>query len=175
MRSCSGRPSTEDPLLARHRPADEIERFLADEPVTAYCEPLIARARRWGRKHRTFATTASVTLLVLLIGSIAGSIVLGDKNRLLAHTNQQLDQANDDLKKTNTDLDLARRDADAKRVAAEKARETTAEQRQLALDTVRDVLLRVDELMKNNTVLVPLRIEIIRRMLDDVDHIRDAP
>ncbi len=43
----------------------------------------------------------------------------------------------------------------------------------MALDTVRDVLLRVDDLMKNNTQLVPLRLEIIRRMLDDVDHIRD--
>jgi serine/threonine protein kinase/tetratricopeptide (TPR) repeat protein len=56
---------------------------------------------------------------------------------------------------------------------AEEARDVTAEQRKLALDTVRDVLLRVDELMKNDAKLAPLRIEIIRRMLEDVDRIRD--
>ena len=27
---------------------EDIERYLADEPVTAYREPFVARARRWG-------------------------------------------------------------------------------------------------------------------------------
>src|SRR4029079_18518917 len=53
------------------------------------------------------------------------------------------------------------------------ARQTTTEQRRLGLDTVRGVLLRVDELMKNDARLAPLRVEIIRRMLTDVDNIRD--
>src|SRR5205807_2297719 len=54
-----------------------------------------------------------------------------------------------------------------------KARETALEQRRLALETVRDVLLRVDDLMKNDAKLAPLRVQIIHRMLDDVDRIRD--
>jgi serine/threonine-protein kinase len=153
--------------------ADEIDRFLADEPVSAYREPFAIRARRWARKHRTLVTSGAAAALVLLAAAIAGTIVLGDKNRLLAQTNDRLDAANADLTKTNVDLDLARKDADARRVQAEKARETTAQQRQLALETVRDVLFRVDELMNKNTRLIPLRLEIVRRMLDDVDHIRD--
>ena len=63
--------------------------------------------------------------------------------------------------------------AETARDEEKAARTTAAEQRQLALDTVRDVLLRVDELMKNDVKLVPLRLEIIRRMLDNVDRIRD--
>jgi tetratricopeptide (TPR) repeat protein/tRNA A-37 threonylcarbamoyl transferase component Bud32 len=153
--------------------ADEIDRFLADEPVTAFREPFGIRARRWARKHRTLVTSGAAAALVLLAAAIAGTIVLGDKNRLLAQTNDRLDAANAELKRTNADLDLAKKDADAKRDLAERARETTAEQRQLALDTVRDVLFRVDQLMKRDTRLIPLRLEIVRRMLDDVDRIRE--
>jgi serine/threonine protein kinase len=146
--------------------AEEIDRYLADEPVIAYSEPFVVRARRWARKHRTIVTSGTAATAVLLVAAIAGAIVLGDKNRLLAQTNDQ-------LAKTNTDLNDARKDAEAKRALAEKARETTAAQRRLALDTVRDVLFRVDELMKTDTRLIPLRLEIVRRMLVDVDHIRD--
>src|SRR5262249_44360713 len=32
--------------------AEEVERWLADEPVSAWAEPLPVRARRWVRKHR---------------------------------------------------------------------------------------------------------------------------
>ncbi len=109
--------------------ADEIDRYLADEPVTAYREPFVIRTRRWARKHRTLVTSGAATALVLLAASIVGTIVLGDKNRLLAQTNDrldatnakliatnsQLDSANFNLTRTNSDLEAARKDADAKR------------------------------------------------------------
>jgi eukaryotic-like serine/threonine-protein kinase len=50
--------------------ADDVERWLADEPVAAYPEPFARRARRWAGKHRTSLTTATAATLVaaLLIG-----------------------------------------------------------------------------------------------------------
>src|SRR5262249_19410300 len=30
----------------------DLERWLADEPVSAWCEPLLIRVRRWARRHR---------------------------------------------------------------------------------------------------------------------------
>jgi serine/threonine-protein kinase len=48
--------------------ADEVQRFLADEPVTAYREPLPERLRRWGRRHRTLV---SVGVALLLAGVAA--------------------------------------------------------------------------------------------------------
>ncbi len=53
--------------------ADDVERWIADEPVAAYPEPLARRARRWARKHRTGLTTATATALVagLLVGGFA--------------------------------------------------------------------------------------------------------
>jgi len=46
--------------------ADDVERWLADEPVEAWREPFSIRAGRWMRRHRTLiaATAASAPLLV---------------------------------------------------------------------------------------------------------------
>src|SRR6185312_11036950 len=43
---------------------DDIEHWLADEPVSALRDPLFARAWRWVRHHRTFATSAAAVALV---------------------------------------------------------------------------------------------------------------
>jgi serine/threonine protein kinase len=52
--------------------AEEIEHWLADEPVSAYPEPLALRSRRWLRRHRTLVTTAAA-VLVLGLGGLAAS------------------------------------------------------------------------------------------------------
>jgi tetratricopeptide (TPR) repeat protein/tRNA A-37 threonylcarbamoyl transferase component Bud32 len=51
--------------------ADEVERWLADEPVSAWREPWVHRLRRWARRHRTVVTAAGVSLAVALAASIA--------------------------------------------------------------------------------------------------------
>src|ERR1043165_4982191 len=33
--------------------ARDVERWLTDEPISAYREPLVSRCRRWMRHHRT--------------------------------------------------------------------------------------------------------------------------
>jgi serine/threonine protein kinase len=43
--------------------ADDIERWVADERVEAYGEPLSARSLRWMRKHPVLVTSATVLLL----------------------------------------------------------------------------------------------------------------
>jgi len=48
--------------------ADEIERWMADEPVQARAEPLADRARRWMRRHRTAVIAALAAVLVALVG-----------------------------------------------------------------------------------------------------------
>lgn len=46
--------------------ANDVEQFLADEPVSAMTEPLVTKVGRWIRKHQTLsATTAAIVLAVL--------------------------------------------------------------------------------------------------------------
>src|SRR5271166_3188895 len=58
--------------------ADEIERWLADEPVSVYREPITVRMTRWGRRHRTLATSLCVLLVTAVIGlAIATALIRG--------------------------------------------------------------------------------------------------
>jgi tetratricopeptide (TPR) repeat protein/tRNA A-37 threonylcarbamoyl transferase component Bud32 len=54
-------------------PAEDVERWLAYEPVTAYREPWTARAGRWMRRRRTLVTGVGVALLVLLLSGGAAA------------------------------------------------------------------------------------------------------
>jgi tRNA A-37 threonylcarbamoyl transferase component Bud32 len=66
--------------------ADDVERWLADEPVTALREPFTRRARRWARRHRTAVTTTAVGVLV-------AAVLLGGTWAMLRAQRQRTDAA----------------------------------------------------------------------------------
>jgi eukaryotic-like serine/threonine-protein kinase len=74
---------------------------MADEPVTAWTEPLAWRARRWMRRNRTAVTTGTVAILVALIGTTAILAVQTSANRNLNAANIKLSAANDRLEAAN--------------------------------------------------------------------------
>jgi WD40 repeat protein/tRNA A-37 threonylcarbamoyl transferase component Bud32 len=57
--------------------AADLERWLADEPVTAWREPWGVRVRRWMRRHRTLVSTAVGVLIFALLGTTAGLVLIG--------------------------------------------------------------------------------------------------
>jgi tetratricopeptide (TPR) repeat protein/tRNA A-37 threonylcarbamoyl transferase component Bud32 len=67
--------------------AEDVERWSADEPVTAWREPLARRARRWARRNRTLVTAASAAVMVATVGL---GVVLAVQSR----ANVELRQAN---------------------------------------------------------------------------------
>ena len=70
--------------------ADDIERWMADQPVTAWREPFSRRARRWARRNRTAVTAAVVAL-------VAGVVALGAVTAVQARANSDLSAANTEL------------------------------------------------------------------------------
>jgi serine/threonine protein kinase len=72
--------------------AEDIEHWLADEPVTAYPEPWPDRARRWSRKHRTLVTSAAAVLSLGLLGFVCFAAVVTAKNRELARQTQRAEK-----------------------------------------------------------------------------------
>ena len=83
----------EDRYASPRALADDIERWMADEPVSARREPLLDRTRRWARRHRTLVTTAAAVLLLGIVGLSAFAAVVGDKNRKLTAANAATTQA----------------------------------------------------------------------------------
>jgi serine/threonine protein kinase len=62
--------------------ADDLERWLADESLAAFREPLSARTRRWARKHpRTVAGLAAAVLVAVAGLSIGLFVVNAERKR----------------------------------------------------------------------------------------------
>lgn len=111
--------------------ADEIQRFLADEPVEARREPLTQRIARWMRHHRALVTGASALLVTAVIALAVSTVLVGRQYaRAEVNLKKALDTA-DELTASNT------------RVRQENAR---AEANLLkALDAVETFYVRVSE------------------------------
>ena len=56
--------------------AEDIERWMADEPVSAARESLFMRARRWARKHRTAVAAAAGLLVTSTIALAIGTVLI---------------------------------------------------------------------------------------------------
>jgi WD40 repeat protein/serine/threonine protein kinase len=62
--------------------ADDIEHWLADEPVSAYLEPAHERATRWCRRHRAVVTAAVAAVLVAgCVSTVAAIYLKASKER----------------------------------------------------------------------------------------------
>jgi eukaryotic-like serine/threonine-protein kinase len=63
--------------------ADDLERWAADEPVSAWREPLSVRVAHWLRRHRHGVATAGVALAVAAVGlGVVAAVQTGAKQRL---------------------------------------------------------------------------------------------
>jgi serine/threonine protein kinase/tetratricopeptide (TPR) repeat protein len=67
--------------------ADDIEHWLADEPVAAHQEPLQARLRRWGRRHRTLVITGAVMVVTAVAALSAGLVLLKKQAEVVQERN----------------------------------------------------------------------------------------
>ncbi len=97
--------------------ADDIERWMADEPVTALKEGWLEQALRWSRRHRSATRAAAASLLVIATVATLAALVIGreqsqTKNALTAEKRARQNES--------------------------KARELAQEQSQLALDAIRE-------------------------------------
>ena len=120
-----------DPLAL----AADIDHWLADEPVSAWRDPIPERVRRWARRNRTLVMTSAVALVVALAGL---SAVLVAQSR------------------ANWQLRLSR---DAER----EARETADTQTALAMEAVRDYYTGVSQdVLLKQPALTELRTKLLQ-------------
>jgi eukaryotic-like serine/threonine-protein kinase len=89
--------------------ADDLDRWMADEPVSAYPDPALARLARWGRRHRTLVTAIALLLMTAVAGLSVGTVLLSQANarterqRRLAQANFQ--KAEDNFRKAREAVD----------------------------------------------------------------------
>jgi serine/threonine-protein kinase len=73
--------------------AEDVERWMADEPVTAYRDRFPARAGRWARRHKPLVAGSAALLIAAVVGLTVATVLQGRAN---GRTEQQrrLAQAN---------------------------------------------------------------------------------
>ncbi len=87
-KAMGGRPEDRYPTATAL--AEEVQRWLADEPVTAYREPLADRLRRWGRRNRSMVSAGLMLLVTGVVGLSVGLWAVGREQR---KTNEALGRA----------------------------------------------------------------------------------
>ena len=119
--------------------ADEVRRYLADEPVAACPDAFAARAARWGRRNRTTVISAASILVMMVIALATGSI-------LLANANQEIND---------------------QRIVAQKNAEQANINFTEALSTVNNFFTVISESrLLNVPGMVPLRDELLQNAVD---------
>jgi serine/threonine protein kinase len=74
--------------------ADDLRRYLQDEPIRARRPTLWERARKWSRRHRTLTAAALVLLLLTVLGSSLTVVLLAQEHRRMQAAYQEaLDKA----------------------------------------------------------------------------------
>jgi serine/threonine-protein kinase len=142
--------------------AADVERWMADEPVSAWREPFRVRAGRWVRKRRTAVAMALAVLIVAVVGLIGITAVQAESRRQLAGKNWELADANSRLAEAR---DRAERRVDLALGAVENFRS--------AVDGNLDVQNRPENAALRKTLLqAPLA--FYRRLRDDLQESNDA-
>ena len=89
--------------------ADDLDNWLADEPVSAWPEPWAVRARRWLSRHRTLVTAGSAAVLVAVVALSGAAILLAAAN---ARETQARELAQRRAREAEASFRLARRAVD---------------------------------------------------------------
>jgi eukaryotic-like serine/threonine-protein kinase len=129
MKAMALRP--DDRYTAAQALGQDVERWLADEPVLARREPLFERARRWMRRHRTAVAAIAAALVAATLGLTAVLIVQRE--------------ANSKLRTANLDLALAIQNSEGVNRALEAANNRERARFELALDAIKTFHGQVSE------------------------------
>ena len=70
--------------------ADDLKRFLGDQPIFAKRPSLLRRTSKWAHRNRTFVRTAVVTLAIAI--AIGGSLLWRERSRTLAAFARETEQ-----------------------------------------------------------------------------------
>lgn len=133
-------PRPEDRYATPQELADELERWLADEPVHADREPAGERLGRWLRRHRVFAAVGLATCAMAGAAAILIAALVASHNRTLVANNLELTTQRNLASSAAT---RARSAEAEERVAAERARLEADRARRAAHDLQLDRAARV--------------------------------
>lgn len=158
--------------------AEEIERWLADEPVQAYPEPLAARARRWVRKHPGLVSAVSATVVLGMLSAATFAVLQGQHARELALKNLTITKQNEELTSSNATISQQKQELEVTNVNLTKAREEAVQEKEEA-ESVTDFLVqsfrKADPLLNGRKLAAHEMLARAQAELDEERNIKPLP
>jgi serine/threonine-protein kinase len=151
--------------------ADDLGRYLADEPIVARPIGSIERLWRWCRRNPRVAVLSGAVLALLLVVAATSTISYYriTQQQLETLAEYQRAEANARLATENARLqEVARREADARRLEAEKAEKKADEkttlankQRTILLDSLNELVTKVEDKLRDKEGMSELRKDVL--------------
>jgi hypothetical protein len=89
--------SAEERYATAQELAEDLERYLKDEPIRARRPTVVQRLKKWTRRHLPVVWTAGLSLVAMLVLAVIG---LTASNVFIARQKAETDAANDKLERT---------------------------------------------------------------------------
>ncbi|MCC6419555.1 MAG: SUMF1/EgtB/PvdO family nonheme iron enzyme [Gemmataceae bacterium] len=156
--------------------ADDLDRWLADEPVSAYREPLRTRVARWVRRHQAPVTGAAALLVTAVVALAVSTVLIGDalRSEEAARKREETARIREATQRKRAEVEraraveaqgkekLAREQAEAAQRLEEKARLREEAERK------RRALAQAEALRTANPRAVPALLDSLRATREDV-------
>ncbi len=162
LKAMATRPEDRYPSCAAL--AEDIEHWLADEPVSAWPEPLSVRAGRWVKRRRALVASAAAALLVALVSSLVGFGLVSSayqqekEARADAEAQRELAEKNEQKEMlARKEAEKQKRDAETQRGRAERREQEAKEQAEMnRLQLVRQHLATGNRLVNEGDPMAAL-------------------
>jgi eukaryotic-like serine/threonine-protein kinase len=147
--------------------AQDLDRFLAGEPIQARPIGQLERFVRWCKRNPRTAGMAAAIFVLLVAGVIISSasavMIAGERNQ-----KEEERQAAEEARKIASQ---ERNQKELERQAAEEARGVATEQVALALDTVKTLIHKVQDQLENAPRTQPLKKALLQTAADGLEQI----
>lgn len=161
----------EDRYSSAHLLADDIEHWLADEPVAALSETPVERAQRWMRRHRTLARAAAAALVVIAgvawFAYAREAVLRNDLQIALTQEEKAKQEAVDARQLAVKNADMAEQE----RRRAEAHAHRAEQQSSLALATLKSVLFDIQAKLKNVPAAHAVRLSMLTTVIDGLKQV----
>ena len=144
--------------------ATDLERWLADEPVSAVSDSVSERLARFMRRHRAWTQAIATAVTVIAVIAIIFAVLL----------NEQRNIANDRSIAATAAETEATKLAEQKSQLAEqeaRARKVADEQSQLALTTLKSVVLNISRKLKTVSGASEVRQALLKTSIDGLNKV----
>lgn len=139
--------------------SDEIEKWLADEPVSAFPEPLSVRVKRWLKRHPAIVSATVATLMLSLCASTFVAFREGVYRQAEAKHRREVEGKNQTIEKKNEEL--------------EKTLQIVSERTKLALDAFNQMVFGIQDKLKNRSGTLELRKDLLENARTGLKKILD--